>query len=66
MVSAWDIDSDELGKIILPESWSNPLLQRVVIGDDVSNVCETRSTLQRGTDIGGKDTIQDVVDLPRR
>jgi len=40
MIRIWDIDGDELGKIIFPESWSNALLQRVVVGDDVSNICK--------------------------
>ena len=40
MISAWDIDGDELSKIVFPESWSNALLQRIVVGDDVSNIYE--------------------------
>ena len=48
MVGAWDIDGDELSKVIFPESWSNALLQRIVVGDDVSNICEMRSSIQRG------------------
>jgi len=66
MISAWDIDGDELGKIIFPESWSNALLQRVVVGDNVPNVCGTRSALWWRIGTGGKDTVQDVVDFPRR
>jgi len=54
MISAWDIGGNELGKIVFPESWSNALLQRVVVGDDVSNIYETRSTLRWGTDTGGR------------
>ena len=45
MTGSWDIYCDELGKIIFPESWSDALLQRVVVGDYVSNICEMRSTL---------------------
>lgn len=40
MIRTWDIDGDELSKIIFPESGGNALLQRVVVGDDVSNICE--------------------------
>jgi len=40
MVGAWDIDGDELNKVVFPQSWSNALLQRVVVSDNVSNVCE--------------------------
>ena len=48
VVGAWDIDGDELGEIIFAESWSNALLQRIVVGNDISNIFEIRSTLRRG------------------
>lgn len=43
VVGVWDIDRDELGEIVFPESWSNALLQQIVAGDDVSHICEMRS-----------------------
>lgn len=66
MASSWDIYGDELSEVILPESWSNALLQRVIVGNNISNICKMRLTLLRGMDGQEKDTIQDVVDLPWR
>jgi len=40
VVGSWDIDSDELSEIVFPESWSNALLQGIVVGNDVSNICD--------------------------
>ena len=53
MIGAWDIDGDELGEIVFPEGWSNALLQQIVVGDDVSNICGMKSTLRRGLGSGG-------------
>lgn len=66
MVGAWNIYGDELSKIVFPESWGDALLQRVIVSDDISNICTMISTLLWGMDNQEKSTIQDVVDLPRR
>jgi hypothetical protein len=66
MVGARDIYCDELSKVIFPESWSDALLQRVVVSDNISNIYEMGSSPQQGMDGQVKYTIQDVVNLPRR
>ena len=67
MLRARHVDGDELLEVVFSQRALDAILQRVIVGDDIPDICGRMEGLGgAGRDAMVVRTVQDVVDFARR